>query len=503
MAVILPSVYKDGTATVNNGSTTVTGQNTLFINSVLPGDFFGSSQGVWVRIASVDSNTTLTLAHEWPEATQTAAPYEIMLQSDNARMQETSRQLLTTLSSGNNYSLAQLSGNVDLIPIFSAPGVFTLISKSELLAGVNFDVVVDDIAGRAAYDNQNVGFTVLVINTGDGRSAVYAKDSATPGDWSNAIYITGPAPNLTIGTVQTLEAGEPATASFTGTSLNLGLPAGELNDSDKALLDQKVAQATAEANRAASYTSSSVAGSISGLTPSNHPDFPNELLAVSPGTARSSDNTIDIVLPGSTYKNILLPWATGPNAGGLDTGAIGEYSHYHIFVIRNETIGYTDILFSASPINPVMPAGYTKRRRIGAFATGFAGRIMKARWFAGDVQFSAPSYQPFASQNNSALVLRDVFVPKGVKMKAKFYLFAQGPTAGHLIVSDPDAGIPNLANSAEVPGFSKFLRLTSVGIEIEEYTDTNGRCYFADNAGTGTTVSIWAKGWYDHRDSFA
>lgn len=237
MAVILPSVYKDGTATVNNGSTTVNGQNTLFINSVLPGDFFGSSQGVWVRIESVNANDSLTLSHPWPEASQTAAPYEIMLQTDNARMQETSRQLLETLSSGNNYSLGQLNGNVDQIPIFSAPGVFTLVSKNELLSGVNFDVIVNDMAGRAAFDNQNTGFTVLVIDIGDGRSAAYAKNSATPGDWSNPIYITGeqgesgPYTEITVGMVSTVPYGTPANVTATPVdedtvALNFEIPAG-------------------------------------------------------------------------------------------------------------------------------------------------------------------------------------------------------------------------------------------------------------------------------------
>lgn len=128
MAVILPSVYKDGTATVNNGATTVTGQNTLFMNSVLPGDFFGVHRGFAVRIASVDSNTSLTLANPWPGVSQTASAYEIMLQSDNARMQETSRQLLQTLSSGNAYSLAQLNGTPGDIPVFQSPGVFSKLN---------------------------------------------------------------------------------------------------------------------------------------------------------------------------------------------------------------------------------------------------------------------------------------------------------------------------------------------------------------------------------------
>jgi lysophospholipase L1-like esterase len=187
MAVILPSVYKDGTATVNNGATTVTGQNTLFINSVLPGDFFGSSQGVWVRIASVDSNTTLTLSHPWPEATQTAAPYEIMLQSDNARMQETSRQLLQTLSSGNAYSLSQLNGSVDQIPIFSGPGVFTLLPKSELLSKEIYDPN-NRQSDAFLYDNQTYAGRGCA-HVGEGDSLTYGFGVPDPSTQSYfAIY---------------------------------------------------------------------------------------------------------------------------------------------------------------------------------------------------------------------------------------------------------------------------------------------------------------------------
>ena len=66
MAVTLPSVYQDGTATVQANGAVVTGQSTLWGNSVLPGDFFGVHKGYAIRILSVDSNTQLTLANPWP-----------------------------------------------------------------------------------------------------------------------------------------------------------------------------------------------------------------------------------------------------------------------------------------------------------------------------------------------------------------------------------------------------------------------------------------------------
>ncbi len=143
MAVTLPSVYQDGTATIAANGAVVTGQGTLWTNAILPGDFFGVHKGYAVRVLSVDSDTQLTLANNWPGAAQTAAHYEIMLQSDIARMQETSRQLLQQLSNGNIAAFTGLTGAANSIPIFTGPGAMSLIqtgtsgAKIPLLNGAN------------------------------------------------------------------------------------------------------------------------------------------------------------------------------------------------------------------------------------------------------------------------------------------------------------------------------------------------------------------------------
>ncbi|MDJ1632238.1 hypothetical protein [Rhizobium rhizogenes] len=128
MAVTLPSVYQDGTATVAASGAVVTGQSTLWTKAVLPGDFFGVHKGYAIRILSVDSDTQLTLANAWPGAAQTAAHYEIMLQSDIARMQETSRQLLQQLSNGNIAAFAGLTGAADTLGYFTGSGTMALTS---------------------------------------------------------------------------------------------------------------------------------------------------------------------------------------------------------------------------------------------------------------------------------------------------------------------------------------------------------------------------------------
>lgn len=151
MAVILPSVYKDGTATVAANGTAVTGQNTLWLNSVLPGDFWGVHKGFPIRIATVNSNTSITLANPWPGAAQTAAAYEIMLQSDNARMQETSRQLLAALSSGNAYALSNLASAADTLGYFTGSGTMALTGLSPFMR-----TVLDDLNASAVYGTLGV-----------------------------------------------------------------------------------------------------------------------------------------------------------------------------------------------------------------------------------------------------------------------------------------------------------------------------------------------------------
>lgn len=139
MAVILPSVYKDGTTSVAANGTVVTGQGTLFTKSVLPGDFYGAHKGLNIMIATVDSDTSLTLADPYTGPTQTAAPYKIMLQSDMARVQETTRQMLEKLESGNVDALAGLAGGADKFPYFNgvgtmAQGDVTPFARSNVLS---------------------------------------------------------------------------------------------------------------------------------------------------------------------------------------------------------------------------------------------------------------------------------------------------------------------------------------------------------------------------------
>lgn len=190
--------YGDGTATVAVGSRTVTGTDTGWLTEVAGltpikvGDKFGIHVGRPIVIEQIISDTELLLADDWPGPAQTDAPYKVELTSPTIAAVEAMRRLLASLSNGNLDSLAEITVGTDDIPIGIGPGVFGTINKAALVQGVEYDAFVANLAGRAAYNGAAAGFSVLVIDIGDGRSALYFKNSATSGDWSAPSYVTGP-----------------------------------------------------------------------------------------------------------------------------------------------------------------------------------------------------------------------------------------------------------------------------------------------------------------------
>ncbi len=172
MAVTLPSVYQDGTATVAANGIVVTGQSTLWSNAVLPGDFFGVHKGYAIRVLSVDSNTQLTLANPWPGGAQTAAHYEIMLCPDASRMQETSRQLLQQLGNGNIAALSGLVGAADALPYFTGSGTMALTGLTA--------------TGRDIIDSANVSAAQTALGVSD-----YIKGLLNDADASTALSTLG------------------------------------------------------------------------------------------------------------------------------------------------------------------------------------------------------------------------------------------------------------------------------------------------------------------------
>lgn len=195
----LQTYVRIGTASVENGSTMVWGNGTPWLAMVRPGFLFGSHVGRPIRIASVESNTALTLAYPWPGETQADGLYEIALTPAAAEMTGTTRSLLEVLSKGGFFQY--------------------------------------DVAGalgeRSTYDNRPKGFSFLQIDEEQARLWIKASDEIGnfwAGPYAYVVGPQGPPPAISINDTETLEADEPADVINTGTAtapvLKFSIPRG-------------------------------------------------------------------------------------------------------------------------------------------------------------------------------------------------------------------------------------------------------------------------------------
>lgn len=154
------SHYNTGTATVAANGTSVTGQGTTWAGSVRAGDLFGTHKGDGIRILSVNSNTSLTLAYPWTGGAQSAAAYEIQRTPYDIGYQRAVEELLLHLGGGNIEAFADLTGTANTLPYFTGAGamdvtVLTAFARS----------LLDDANAATARGTLNLG-TMSTRDTG-------------------------------------------------------------------------------------------------------------------------------------------------------------------------------------------------------------------------------------------------------------------------------------------------------------------------------------------------
>lgn len=107
-------------------------------------------------------------------------------------------------------------------------------------------------------------------------------------------------------------------------------------------------------------------GLINGLTYANNGSDAVNDIDIATGSAADATGSVMMTLAAALTKRSDANWAVGTNAGGLDTGAVGN-SDYYIWLIARPDTGVVDVLFSLSSTAPTMPANYITKRLIGWF----------------------------------------------------------------------------------------------------------------------------------------
>ena len=109
--------YDAGTATLSTSSRTMTGDGTLWLAYIVPGDqVYGADGRMGGVVETVGANGEITLVHNWRGANQTAGAYTIFRVSDSVRVENFSQRLFNLLLGGNVLSLGDLPITADTLP---------------------------------------------------------------------------------------------------------------------------------------------------------------------------------------------------------------------------------------------------------------------------------------------------------------------------------------------------------------------------------------------------
>ena len=236
--------------------------------------------------------------------------------------------------------------------------------------------------------------------------------------------------------------------------------------------------------------------------------------AVAAGVA-ASENTgaraWDIQLSASITKTT-SNFATGSGNGGLDTGAIAASSWYHVHLIRRDSDGLADVLFSLSPTSPTMPSGYTARRRIGSVRTDGSSQFILWTQFGDEFLWDAAIVDVDALTPGSAAVTRTLTVPSGLKVLAivdcGVHQSGNPGFSANFSSLDSSDQAPQSAATGALTGIMSVGGLNLGGgnttwlfsrHHIRTNTSSQIRSRASTAASSAERVGVITRGWYDSR----
>lgn len=227
-------------------------------------------------------------------------------------------------------------------------------------------------------------------------------------------------------------------------------------------------------------------------------------LNIAPGVAASDDavvaNRVLMTVTTDLVGTTAATWVVGTGQPKLDVGVIAANTTYHVFLIQRTDSGAVDILFSTSPTSPTLPAGWTKKRRIGSFLTD--GNPSPAiRQFVQDAdtfELASPTLDNSAAPGDLSAHLVTLHVPTGINVMAMLNThFTTFPGVQNAYISDP--ATPDWEASSDKAPLSTYSNNAEGGIgPVRVRTNTSAQVRYRTDS-TGLVVRIATLGWIDRR----
>lgn len=220
---------------------------------------------------------------------------------------------------------------------------------------------------------------------------------------------------------------------------------------------------------------------------------------VSAGVCIADDASGSIVLPNDIEITAHALWASGD--GNLDTGTVAA-GWYHVFVIDTDAFKSPSLLISASPKEPQLPVGYTKKRRIFSYRAGASPFYPQEMRQIGD-EFLWPTqvYEGSATGNlafNNPRSWTLSSVPSGVIVEARLTAgwFSGSANATVTFLTSPLITGSRGANSWTFRPNNTNTAMGALSIWTNEQQQIR---WESTASGTGATLEINVEGWLDLR----
>jgi hypothetical protein len=242
--------------------------------------------------------------------------------------------------------------------------------------------------------------------------------------------------------------------------------------------------------------------------------LPNTHLDVYAGKYATDDNELVITLPAWTL-NCNSAWAAGNNQGKLVTGSsLAPNMTYHVFAISNSDGTTVDYCVSTS-LNPTLPTGFTRKRRITSRTTDGSANLIRVIQ-RGDWHLYETVRVPIdgvAISTDGALY--SLGTPSGIRVLADIVL-SPGAAANTenvaISLQDPDqqsqipGSAPYYSDFMGTAGGRWFFHLTefSTATRLLIYTNTSSQIKMRRSGnyqGSYWYTRVQLFGYFDSRDS--
>jgi hypothetical protein len=253
---------------------------------------------------------------------------------------------------------------------------------------------------------------------------------------------------------------------------------------------------------------------IAGLTLSTAGS--SNIFGIAAGVAADSTNSVMMALAAALTKTTSA-WAVGSGNGAFDgTGAAPSTTTgwYHVHLIRRPDTGVVDVLISASPTAPTLPANYTQFRRIGTLLTDASNHWVAFQQFEDTFYWVTSALDLNATSPTSNVdVTLTLSVPSGIRVKPMLRVSASSNSqnSADIAVRSPDLmsaeNTPSIESGAAVDAGITVAgsTITRVGANVMNlHTNISGQVVYRlylPSGGSGA-CAIRTYGWIDTRGRF-